>query len=505
MKYFKKTVSLLLATVMVLALAGCGDSSSSSSGSSSASSSSSAESGSNSTAPASLKSDKTREIQIGSWYDQYYTSDHHSVDDNPNVQNYDIAEMQLNNMRAVEQKYNIELRYNNLTWTGCIESINTSIMAGTPDCQVYLTDLQFGIPAVIAGYATALEDILNSDIIEERYKDVLSGNSVVMKSLCLQPGVAKTYLFSANAVNLTAYPLGYNRDLIKKYGLEDPRELAAKGEWNWDKWMSMMKELTKDTNNDGTNDFWGFRGPWTTLYDSLLMSNGAHVVSPIVGEDGKVHEMLSSKETGEVLNFLHEMYQEAKVSFWTAECDSDWNSNVYAWAEGNIGFWVDQAWIAQEADKDQAMMNVSNPSESAREVVTWPIGPSGNADTNAQFNQTKGSYYIIPAGVENPQQIYCVMYDYFNWYADDTNLRDDDEWFREWNYNEENFEVLKGMADEAKDYTMDLWDQVKYDESFQVRGIIETGTGPDVQAIDVSSFVQANKQIVQDYCDTLFN
>lgn len=502
MKYFKKTVSLLLVAVMILALAACGNDSSSSSSSSaksseSASASSSADE-SSSKASAGLKSDTTREIEIGSWYEQFYTSDHQSVDDNPNVQNYDIAQMQLDNMRAIESKYNIELRYVNLTWTGCIESINTSIMAGKPDCDVYLVDLQFGIPAVIAGYATAIEDILASDIIDEQHKDVLSdAGSVVVKTLCLNPG-GKTYLFAANSVNLDGYPLGYNKDLITQYNLEDPYELAAKGEWTWDKWRAMMKEITKDKDNNGTTDQWGFRGPWTVLLDELLMSNGAHIVSPIKGDDGKVHEFLSSPATVEVLNFLYDMYQTDKVSFWDADCDSNWNDNVYAWASGNIGFWIDAAWIAQEADRDMNMLN-------QRAVVSWPVGPSGDAAKNCSFNQTKGSYYIIPAGAENPQQLYCVMYDYFNWYAGDTTLRDDDEWFREWNYNDQNFEVVKAMADNDSDITMDLWDQVTYATDFQIRGIIETGTGPDVSSIDVSSFVQANKQIVQDYVDKLFN
>ena len=140
-----------------------------------------------------------------------------------------------------------------------------------------------------------------------------------------------------------------------------------------------------------------------------------------------------------------------------------------------------------------------------RVLVTWPVGPSGNKDTNPMFNQTVGSYYIIPSGTEDAQQVYCVMYDYFNWYAGDTTLRDDDEWFRTWTYTDENFDVLKSMADEDKDYTMELWDQVPYDEALTIRAIIELGANPDFQPIDVSTFVEANKNRVQDYVDKLFN
>jgi len=502
--YLKKSVALLLVAVMVLALAACGSKSSSSSSSSAANSSSSSSDGSSSSdSSSSLYSKDTREILIGTWYEQYYTSDHQSVDDNPSVTNLINAQMQLDNMRAIEKKYNIELRFWNMTWQGVIESINTSIMAGKPDCAVYLVDLQFGIPAVLAGYAMSLEDILQRDakasLVDEAHKDIFSdAGSVVVKTLNLSPGSADTYLFSANAINLAAYPLGYNSDLIKKYGLEDPADLMAKGEWTWEKWRAMMKAITQDTDSDGATDQWGFRGAWNVLFPALLMSNNAHIASPIKGEDGKVHEMLTSQPTIEALNFLHDMYQVDKVSFWDPDCDANWNDNVYAWAKQNIGFWVDQAWIAQEADPDQVMLK-------NRCVVTWPVGPSGNKDTNPMFNQTVGSYYIIPAGTEDAQQVYCVMYDFFNWYAGDTTLRDDDEWYRNWTYTDANFEVLKSMADEAKDYTMELWDQVPYDEALTIRAIIETGNSPDFQPIDVSTFVEANKNRVEDYVNKLFN
>ena len=487
MSYLKKTVAVLLVAVMVIGLVACKKEP--------------ASAPTDEVKKSPLYQETTRTLRIGAWYEQYYTSAHDDIYDNPAPGDIDNAEKNLQNMRTIEKRYNIELYYDNLTWNGVIASINTSIMAGAPDCDVYMLDLQFGIPAIVNDYAYSLEYILNespeASLIEERYKDILSpeGSEVVAGMSFTTDGL--TYIFSGKTkVNLAAYTLGYNKSLLDAYGLEDPNELLTKGEWTFDKWMEHMIELTDDLDGDGATDQWGFRGPWTNLLIQLLMANGTYIAAIEADETGKIVEQLTSPETTEVLNFLYDMYQTYKVSFWDADCDADWNANVYAWAEGNIGYWVDACWIAQSADPDMNMID-------DRGVVMWPAGPSGDIETNANINSTQGTYFMIPVGIENPALVYCVLYDYMNWYQDDLTLRDDTSWAEEWSYNDDNFQVLVEMGNETSDSTLDLWQQISFDESYQIRGLIETS--PDAVPITVAEFQQANKQIVQDYLDTTFN
>ncbi len=490
MSYFKKTVAVLLVAVMALGIVACGKKE---------------ENPNNEVTKSKLYQEETRAIYIGTWYESYYTSAHDDINDNPNVDNIAEAEMNLNNMRTIEQKYNIELYYDNLTWNGVIESINTSIMAGSPESDVYMVDMQFGLPAVLAGYAYDLEYILNESpeaqngMIEDKYKDILTdaGSNIVKTIQFTTDG--KHYLFGANAIDLGGMALGYNMDLISQYGLTDPYEYFLNGQWNWDNWLAEMQTLTQDTNSDGAmspDDMWGYRGAWTNLLIQLLMSNNATIASLKDDGSGKITEQLTSKPATEVLNFLYDMYQTYGVSFWDADCDADWNDNVYAFASGNIGFWNSACWITQEADPDQNLINSMG-------MVTWPTGPSGNAETNPNINSTTGTYYMIPAGIENPALIFCVLYDYFNWYNDDLSIRDNTTWFEEWCYNEQNFEVLKSMGDSESDYVFDLWQQITFAEEYQIRGIIETGA--DATPITVAEFQQANKQLVQDYLDQNFN
>ena len=81
----------------------------------------------------SASSDGHRVIKIGTWYSHFYDSTHTSIDDNPNYDDPDEAQMQFDNLKAIEEKYDVEIEFVNLTFNGVRESINTSILAGQPD------------------------------------------------------------------------------------------------------------------------------------------------------------------------------------------------------------------------------------------------------------------------------------------------------------------------------------------------------------------------------------
>lgn len=55
-------------------------------------------------------------------------------------------------------------------------------------------------------------------------------------------------------VNDTMMIMSYNKDLLEKYGLEDPYELYLDGEWTYDKLEEMAIVLTQDTDGDGVID-----------------------------------------------------------------------------------------------------------------------------------------------------------------------------------------------------------------------------------------------------------
>jgi len=464
-KTFKKVAAAGLCLAMVAGLAACTgtSSSSSASGSSSAASSAAGSSASDETG--------TRTIKIGTWYDIYYDSTHADIYADPSVSDEELAQKHFDALKAVEEKYNVKLEYVNLTYEGIQESINTSILAGKPDCDIYLCAPAFGIPAAVNGYCVNLEDVLPADADVLTDQNILSTIDIGIEGKHLMTVVA------GEAITAGSYPLAFNKQMLDDAGLEDPNKLYENDEWTWDKFKDYLKALTKDTDGDGVTDVYGFGTRYDNLLTGLLFSNGTTIASTN-------KENVSSKEVGEVLDFIYNMYNVDKIARpWNAD---DWNDNQNSYLNQEVACWVTAAWIS-DANKD---------ADLGFDIIwaPWPIGPSGNKETNATKNGLDTNVYMIPTGVKDPEFVYNVFSEYLDWYGDDYDLRDEvNEWWHDSALTEENFQV---MYDCGLKSTLDLWNSIGVD--YQIPSLLD-GT------MTAAQFQETNKQLVQSALDAMYN
>ena len=462
MKFWKKFVSLGLIMSMSISLMACG-------GAETTETTETVET--TETAETVKPSGEKRVITIGTWYDHFYDSTQTDIYENPYVTDEEQAQMQLDNVRAIEEKYNVEIKFVNLTYQGVQDSINTSILAGAPDCDIYEVDLQFGIPAALNGYATDLSTVLPED------SDIFADQNVMKY---IQIGESEeAYLMKAVAAETTieaTYPLAFNKQMLDDAGLEDPRDLYARGEWTWDKFREYMLTLTKDSDGDGVVDVYGFGSDYQNLFGGLLMSNGATVASGTT-------QTVTNPEVGEVLEYMYNMYNVDKSAYpWYAD---DFDTNRLWYKDGLVGFWVTAAWI-MDSNKDADL-------EFDVCMVPWPVGPSGNQETNKMKNVTSGNAWMIPSGVEDPEFVYNVFYDWTNWYNFDTEYRDSNlSWWEDAVITEENFAVMEELG--ARE-NFDLWNNlgVAYDLEGLITGVITP-----------SQFQETYKQLYQDALDAFF-
>ncbi len=415
--------------------------------------------------------DGKRIIKVGTWYEHYYTTDHDAIEDNPEVTDVELAQMQLDNMRAIEEKYNIEFRFVNLTWDGAIESINTSIMSGKPDVDIYETDLQFGAPAVLSGYAMDISKFAAAD------SDIYNDQNVL--TYLSFTGIENNYLFKpvSKTDQLGGNPLSFNLDMIKNAGLENPQDLYDRGEWTWEKFREYLIATTKDTNGDGTTDIYGYSGWWTVLLENLCMSNGTSIASSGT-------ETLSSPATVEAMDFMYKIYNEDHTAApWNQD---DWNINNMLYAQQASCFFTGAAWIFKDFGKSP---------EVGFEIacVPWPTGPSGSYENNKMM-KTAGNYYFIPNGVEDPELVYNVFYDWTNWYQGDLELRDDVEWFQNMMMTERNYEYLEMMGTREQ---FDMWGNLGLGDNFSMVPIM---WGEKTAA----QYAEETKNIVQEALDKFF-
>ncbi len=485
MKLLKKWLALALTFVMAFTLTACGKSGSDKDVSET--SSGVTEAVEKDTDAGNSTNSEKRIINIGTWWQQYYDSSHSSVEDDPSYSGTEAAELMFENVKKIEDKYNVEFYWKNLTYTGVKESINTSILAGSPDCDVYLVELNFGIPAALNGLATDLKTVLpaDSDIFTDqkniKYLDLQDGKACIFKRVN-----------AASTVEAT-YPLAFNLQMLENNNLEDPRELYKRGEWTWDKFMEYCKVLTQDTDGDGATDEYGYCGFVNETFEQLLMSNGANVASTKT-------EGLSSAATGEVLQMITDMYNTYNVCYPYDISDTSSDTMRFQYREGNVGFWPGAAWIlANNADYDYNGA-AGTTLEFDTCFVQWPVGYSGNASTNGG-KVSAGEYFIIPAGIEDPELVYNVMYDLFNWYDGDTTIRDDEEALNWWyvvtgkdeTIQNENFDV---MYDVGNREVFELWNNLGFNYDFS--GLLDGTVTP-------AQFQETYKQQVQDALDAYFN
>lgn len=433
-----------------------------------------------------LRQKEKRIIKIGSWWTKFYDSSHNAVEDDPEYTGALSAQMQFDVVSKIEEKYNVEFYWENLTFNGVRESINTSVLAGSPDCDVYLVNLSFGIPAAINGLATDLRDVLPAD------SDLFNDQKV---ATFLDLGDGKAHLLKpvrAEFVLEATYPLGFNVQMLKNHNLEDPRELYKRGEWTWDKFIEYGKALTKDTNGDGMIDQYGYAGYVYDTFEQLLLSNGATIAT------GKT-ETLTSAATGEVIQMFHDIYNVYNIAFPHDPESATTDVSRFQYREGNIGFWPSAAWIAgSKADYDFTGANgVTLEFDTA--YVQWPVGYSGNKETN-RGKVSAGEYYLIPAGVDNPELIYNVMYDLWNWYEGDTSIRDDEEtmnwWYvvtaKDYELQNQNYDVMYDLGSRE---VFELWYNLGFFYDFD--SLLDGTLTP-------AQFQETYKQQVQDALDSYF-
>jgi ABC-type glycerol-3-phosphate transport system substrate-binding protein len=436
-------------------------------------------------APAALAESGKRNIVIGLWWDRYYDSTSKALEDNPSYQGLESDQLMFDVVKKVEEKYNVTIEYVNMTYIGLRESVNTSILAGTPECDIYLVDTSIGIPAAMNGYCIDLKTILpqDSDIFGKKvvmnYLDLGDGKASMMKPVAAQSLVEATY------------PLMFNLQMIQDANLEDPRELYKRGEWTWDKFIEYCQKLTKDSNGDGIIDVYGYGGFQVETFDSLMMSNGTHVAT-----DAK--ENFSSPEVGEVLKLMQDMYLTYKCAY---PYDSVDPSNTMRWLyrDGKVAMCPGAAWIlAQNAD-----YNWDGTAAAALDFdmcfVPWPVGPSGNQETN-KMKLSAGEYYMIPVGTKDPELVYNVFYDFTNWYNFDTTIRDDAETLGWW-YG------VTGRTPEIQNQNFDVMFQCGLREQFDL--VDSLTINPDFAGFfngdyTPAQFQETYKQQYQDALDRYF-
>ena len=112
-------------------------------------------------------------------------------------------------------------------------------------------------------------------------------------------------------------------------------DMQADGTWTWDKFTEIMDKIQQDTDNDGTNDIWGFTGNTGSFTADCVYSNGGEFIGS--DSNGYVYK-LEDPKTVEGLEFS------AKVQtdyYMPRPEDAEWDYYKQEFLNGTVAFCCD--------------------------------------------------------------------------------------------------------------------------------------------------------------------
>jgi multiple sugar transport system substrate-binding protein len=174
----------------------------------------------------------------------------------------------------------------------------------------------------------------------------------------------------------------YNKDLFEAKGVDDPAELAAAGEWNWDNFLRVAQELT-----DPAAKVYGFSmtnwwGPW----GYFIYGGGGSMFN-----EDRTACGLDTPEAQAGLQFMADLFLTHKVA---TQPGIEGGVGETEFIAGQAGMLPNGRWMTP-AMRENAQFNWA--------VVEMPEGPGGKA------TWLFWGPYVISAKTQYPDQAWTVI------------------------------------------------------------------------------------------------
>jgi len=206
---------------------------------------------------------------------------------------------------AVEEKYNIALEYEILTWGSGDDQIQTSVMAGdNPYSLVTCTHLYLG-KNLTSGHFVNWNNIPQVDMSRPYYiADANNTYSLGDKTMLLFGD------YMDSNINC-CWVFVSNLNLLDKYGITGLYDVVDAGDWTIDYFLSLVSDIYEDTDGNGTRDVTDTYGFVTDTY-AAVDSLGRSFHMSAISKDDKNYPVLDfyNETTVDAYTKIYKMYYE---------------------------------------------------------------------------------------------------------------------------------------------------------------------------------------------------
>ncbi|MGF7146347.1 hypothetical protein HNQ56_004814 [Anaerotaenia torta] len=345
----------------------------------------------------------------------------------PNPDADAMSEAYYNRIKFVEDNYNCKVEYVDCTGS-YYDKYVTSVLAGEPIVDIAYM-MTYHVPSLAEG--GIIQPLNNYSSFDE--------NDFIWRPDVTEAGYYNNNYYVTLRKNYEVrYGIFWNKTLFEKYNLPNLFDLAAKGEWTWDKFKEIAIAGNQDTDNDGTIDIYGFNAR-ESLEWNYMYSNGANVVAKT---NTGMEIDLSDPKVIEALTALQDFTTTVKFRNaidWSIE---SWDSFIKDFRDGKYLMCLEESWIAG------SYLDVAEGGMIDEwGWVPFPKGPS--ATDYSCYGKEFGAWGMLN-GIENAEekaQIYNLI-NHFTETADELNELVDAQ-LENWARDAESFKNAKYILEEG--------------------------------------------------------
>lgn len=208
--------------------------------------------------------------------------------------------------------------------------------------------------------------------------------------------------------------LYFNKRVLEEAGIDwnTIYDMQADGTWTWEAFETMLKQIQKDTDNDGVIDIYGMTGSNVDMYRVAVFGNGGSFFG--FNDAGELEITAGSDNTLEALAWAKDIWN---TYGYQQPADGSWDYYKEAWKQGFCGFYMYQTY--------GGFNDNSEMSDMADEwgCVAFPVGPKGSTYVHI----ISDNITVIP-NVYDDDTVNKLAYIYKLWSAATPGYDDEDAW-----------------------------------------------------------------------------
>lgn len=209
---------------------------------------------------------------------------------------------------SMEERYNIHMKYTALDGSGqeSAQALTQSVLSGDHVYALAIVHPYIGLTKLISGgYVYNWNELPHVDFSKEWWNQSFNKELQIGNVL---PCASNDFIYFNSGC------IYFNKEILKKYSLENPYDLVYSGQWTWDKLGEMSSAVAADLNGDGVMDETDQYGYSIMLHHRMVpVTYSCGIITSSLNANGYpvIDNMISEKMIDTVNMYYKLLYENA--------------------------------------------------------------------------------------------------------------------------------------------------------------------------------------------------